>query len=273
MTKKQIIGLSITVFIVVITAVLFGLVFRLKNQSVSVVDSTPIAVDKEEIISTAGLKNGKSIFLIDKDKAIQNIEAKYPHIKVVQIKTIGLRSIDIKVRARHEMFYTKFNENYYILDEELKVLQIVDEQPVNLSQIKEGDITLTEETKVCDFVGTNEQQKVTNDLFVEMSSVATKFDGTEWVYLTREDIRETIKTLDFEKFETFNKIIIETNYGVKLDIENPSSNLQHKINVCFSTIKTFVTSGDDTTQEKATKGTIKIYYGITNELQTVYIPE
>jgi len=242
-------------------------VFCLRNQQVKVVGATPITISREEIISAANLKNGQSIFMVDKNKAIQNIESKYPYVKVVQIKTTDLMSVDIIVRARHEMFYTEFNNNCYILDEELKVLDIVQPgvEPINLTKIENGNLNIDELTLKCDFVGTKKQSKIVSNLFKSMVTVVTK-DGQ---YLEREDVKDVLSSIKFETFNTFDKVIITTSYGVKLDIENPSHNLQYKINVCFSTIDEFLIAENN----KEKSGTIKLYFDLENNMQCVYISE
>lgn len=272
MTKRSIFGLLIFIALIALTGIMFGAVFCLRNQNVKVIDGSTIVVDSSEIIKTAGLKNGQSIFMIDKDKAINNIEKAYPHIKVIQIKTIGLRSIQICVRSRHEMYYTEVNEKFYVLDEDLKVLNIIEEEtsePTNLTKIATGELNISTEAEICDFVGTNHQRNVAYDLFVAMNTVVTKNNGGNEEYLTRQDICDLLKTIEFEEFESFNKVIITTKYGVKLDIENPESNLRNKINICFSTIEQFVLIANN----KEKSGTIKIYYDLNNEMQCVYIPE
>lgn len=275
MSKKGIISLSILVIVIALIGVLFGAVFCLRTQNVSVLGDSPVAATKEEIISTAGLKNGKSIFMLDKDTAIQNIEKTYPTIKVVQIKTTSVTTIEICVRARHEMYYTEYNDNFYILDEDLKVLEIIDtslseetDEPTHLTHIENGVLNISASTKQCDFVGTSYQQSVAYNLYTAMITTVTKQEGegeqaTE-VYLTREDVCEMIRDVQFESYKTFNKIIITTKYGVKLDIENPSENLQNKINICFSTIKQL--------NGREQNGTIKIYYDLENVMQCIYIP-
>ncbi|MBO5954666.1 MAG: FtsQ-type POTRA domain-containing protein [Clostridia bacterium] len=270
MTKKGIIWLSILVFIIVLIGVLFGTVFCLRSQSVTRMGDTPIEISNEEIIKTANLKNGQSIFMLDKDQATKNIETTYPYVKVVQIKTTGVTKIDIVIRARHNMYYTEFNENFYIFDEELKVLAIntaIDDapavEPTNLTHLENGVLNITSETKAGDFVGTDYEVQVAQQLYIAMVTTVTKPEGdgedsTE-VYFTRADFVDMIRDVEFEEYSTFNKIIITTKHGVKLDIENPTSNLQNKINICFSTIDYFLNSAEVGTQEKATKGTIKIY--------------
>lgn len=273
MTKKGFIWLSITLFILTLIAVLFGFVFCVRTQSVKIVDKSILLVDNNEIIKTADIESGTSIFLIDKQQAINNIEAKYPHIKVVQIKTTGLTTIEICVRARFEMYYAEANGNYYLLDEDLKVLNIIEKTDTsfnsnNLIKIQTDDIDIPETTKLCDFVGTDHQRYVAYELFVSMYTTVCKQDGGNKVYFTRDDIRATLEEIDFEYHTSYSRLIISTSYGVKLDIENPENNTQEKINICFSTIDQFVKEGNN----KEKSGTIKIFFDGNKEMKCVYIP-
>lgn len=271
MTKKSIIGLSIFIVLIVLTAVLFGGVFCLRSQSVKVMEGSSVLIDTDEIITTAGFKTGKSIFMLDKEKAIKNIESKYSHIKVVQIKTTSLTSIEFKIRSRHEMFYIEANEQYYLLDEDLKVLQILDfsqPEPSHLTKIINKDLEISDNTQVCDFVGDDEQQSIIYNLHEAMNIYVTKLDKETEVNLSREDIREILRIVEFEDLESYNKLKIITSYGVKLDIEKPQSNLHHKVNICFSTIEQFIKDANN----KEQGGTIKLFYDLNSEMQTVYIP-
>ena len=281
MSKKGIILLTIIAFFIVLTAVLFSTVFCLRTQNVLVVGDTPIVLSKKEIIETAGLKKGESIFMLDKEKATNNIETKYPNIKVVHIKTKSITEIEIQVRARHEMCYAIYNNSYYVLDEELKVLDIIENdveatEEINeitqLTRIEAGLLNIKSTTKICNFVGNKLQKTTMSKLYLAMITTVTKTEGSgdeeHEVYLTRSDVCDMIKEVSFEEHETYNKILIKTKYGVVLDVENPSKQLQHKINICFSTIKALIDEGEN----KEKSGTIKIYYDIENHQKCIYIP-
>ena len=271
MSKKSIIISSIVVVMIILTSILFGAVFCLRKQTVKIVDNSTFDFESAEIISTANLKHGKSIFMLDKNKAIKRIESKFSHIKVIQIKTTSLTSIQICVRARHEMYYAQAHEKFYVFDEELKVLEIIEEvenEPIHLTKITTEDLKIKTTTKVCDFVGTQEQKSITDGLFTAMITCVTKNYGENEEFLSREDICNINQEVEFQEFESFNKIIITTKYGVKLDIENPANNIQNKINICFSTIKHFILQENN----KEKSGTIKIYSNLNNELVSVYIP-
>ena len=276
MSKKGIISLSIITLFIVLIGILFGTVFCLHTQNVTVLGNDVVSHSKNEIVSAADLKKGQSIFMIDKETATRNIEAKFPKIKVVQIKTTNITTIDIVIRVRHEMFYTEFTEKYYVLDEDLKVLKIIAEseegqpsnEPTELTYIETGVLNINNSTKVCDFVGSDYQKQITSGLYNAMITTVIKTEHEQEVYFDRADVKDMLKNIDFEEYETFNKIIITTKYGVKLDIENPTRNMQNKINICFSTIQKFLTESND----KEKSGTIKIYYELDGQQRNVYIP-
>ena len=170
------------------------------------------------------------------------------------------------------MFYVDINDKYYVLDEDLKVLNVLDktsEEPSGLIKIETDNINISSTTMKCDFVGTKAQQKAIYNLFVAMTTVVTEGNGIDEAYLSREDMKNRLKSIKFEKIGAINKLAISTSYGVELDIENPQSEMQKKINICFSAIKQFVEDAND----KEKSGTIKIYYNENNELTSVYIPQ
>jgi len=277
--------LSIILIIGAIIGVLFGAVFCLRTQTVKFMGDSPILPSKEQIIKTANLKNGSSIFMLDKETATNNIEKTYPYVKVIQIKTTKLTSVEFIIRARHQMYYAEFNDNFYIFDEDLKVLtinmpeeSIPAVEPTNLTKIEKDILNMTINTKAGDFVGNAYQSKVAHDLYNAMINTVTKVENEgsaeeKRVYFTRDDVKDMIRLVEFEDYKTFSKIIITTKHGVKLDIEKPTSELTKKINICFSTIESFLTSEEQSVKEKANSGTIKIYYDLDGNQKCIYVPQ
>lgn len=266
MTKGKIITLSILLFVITLIGVLFGVVFCLRQQEVTVIGESPITPSREEIVSTAGLKKGKSIFMLDKEKAINNIEQKYPYLKVVQIKTKSVTKIDIRVRARHKTYYTKAGTKYFVMDEDLKVLEVSEVQPLELIYIKENTLNInSSSTLPCDFVGTKKQTQTLNGLFKAMYTQVVKEKDANGnnVYFTRQEICTIIKEVELKSFDTFDKIIATTSYGVKLDIENSTKEINKKINICFALIN----------ENNYTKGTLKLFNDLDGELKYAYFEE
>ena len=244
MSKGKIITFSIISFIVLLNIILFGFVFRLRKQEVLLNDVT---INSESIIKSAGLKNGKSIFLVDKDSAISNVEKAYPNIKVVQIKTIGVTKLQFIVRTRYPLYYSSVNDKFYILDEELKVLEIETTEPNNLIKI-ETELDLNN-AEVGNFVGTDKEKEISYKFFKAMYEAVIKTSGLQ----ARQDISAKVNSMKLEN----NRLIIETLEGVKLDIENPSKDLTRKINIGFTKINSLITEGKSS---ELANSTIKIFY-------------
>lgn len=245
MSKGKIITLSIIGAIIAICCVLFGAVFRLRKQMVIFVGEG-VEYSSEEIVSTAGLKNGKSIFLLDKDKAIANLEEKYADLKVVQIKTVSVARIEIVVRKRYETYYTKYLGNYYVLDQDLKVLNIIPENDddqialaENLVHITSKLENLTQTTKITDFVGNSAQLNMAYNLFsaVYSTQMPDKETGSE----AHQKFCELITAISFDVGYTpagtvYNRLIIASSQGTTFDIGQATDNLERKINICFTAI-------------------------------------
>lgn len=264
MTKKSIIISSILLSIVALMAILFGAVFRLRNVSVEVQPGANITVTNDKIVESANLKKGKSIFMLDKQSAINNIEQTYAEIKVVQIKTTNLMSVKILVRERKEMFYAEHNSVYYCLDEDLKVLRLTEVEPTNLIKIT-TDIGITSNTKKCDFMS-QDYAKITYNMFVGMYT-NVKVEGR---YAERDDMCNLVESIEIKTahaltedgnggFE-YTNLILKTRAGVVMQIANPNTDLGRKINICFAAY--FNPKVDNT------KGRIVIKYDGTN----VYLP-
>ena len=263
--KTKIIVSSILIFFIAIIAILFGAVFRLRKQSVKVVGNEILSVSAEEIISKAELKNGTSIFFLDKDKAIDKIETSIPDIKVIQIKTTSVTEVEIVVRARIETYYTKIDNIYYVMDEELKVLKITSEpsETENLiriynsinAQADKPFLTIKEQTAVADFVG-GEYKNAFYNLYTSIYKTATKLVEGEKQYLIRQEVIDLIESVTLGTANTLKeeyvRLIVKTSTGVVFDIAKPNEKLEEKVNMCISAYE----SGEYDT----TKGVIKLFY-------------
>lgn len=253
--KKKIILISIVSGLLILLALLFGVVFCLYNQTVEVVGEN-LNVSNEKIVEYANLKQGQSIFALDKEKAISNIEEKEPYIKVIQIKTVNLNSIKIVVRKRVETYYCQVNDNFYYFDEELKVLKISTETPVGLIKV-DNDLLELENKQVCDFVSGKLSKSLAYNAFVALMSVCQEDVDGQAEYYSREQVCDFIENISIEKGYTldcpYNRLVLTTSYGVKFDIGKPEDDLTNKMNMCFSAMQNL-------DEEKKISGRIKISY-------------
>lgn len=270
MTKKaKIITITIVLSILALILILFGAVFCLYRQDVVFIGerNNTVSITDEQIVNTAGFKKGRSIFSLDKNRAISNIERKYPYLKVVQIKTVSAIRIEINVRERYEMYYAynDTNQTYYVLDEELKVLRISDVEPTGITKIEvsllgenNSDVLgITGNTIVSDFLSNENYRSITYNLFVSMYNTVMIPNGDTNRYVNRDDIKELVTNVQFAKgytlLESYDRVVITTSTGFVIDIGKPQDNLEYKVNLCFSAI-------DDLKLQGESKGTIKYTY-------------
>ena len=248
--KKRIIGLSIVAVTLIVIGVLFGFVFCVRNQSVSYIDKN-IKITQQELLETANIKNGTPIFTIDKNSAINNIESKYPYIKVVQIKTNSVTDIQFVVDSRQEVYVITHEDFTYILDKELKVLEKLEKTTEynNLIEISNKIVKINKNTKVCDFVGTTSYQNVAKELYNAIYNNAVKQVGEEKQHLTHPEVLELVKSVNLTVGATLsgecNVLVVKLadstsfgTYGETIEIWKPDQDLDYKFNACFSTLTT-----------------------------------
>ena len=252
--KKRIIIISIVAFVMLLNIILFGFVFCLRKQTVKV-QGEDIGISASEIIESAKLKNGKSIFGIDKDEAINNIEQTYPTIKVIQIKTVSVVEVEIVVRKRYETYFKEHNSQYFIMDEDLKVMRIETEKPQDMVEIK-ADLRVTNNTKVCNFVGNSVEKNVFSNLVFSLMRTVKVGVDPEAKFVERGDIHLVATSLSIETgytlTGTYARLIIETPKGVTLDIGRATEDLDRKINMCYSAL--------NDTDFTETSGVIRLHY-------------
>lgn len=275
MTKGKIIFISILAFLLLTVSVLFGLVFRLRTQTVTFIENEPrtemtLGITKEQIISSAGLKKGGSIFMLDKEKAIKNIESEHHFLKVVQIKTKSLTKVEIIVQERQKLLYTTYNNTndgktyFYIMDKDLKILlieNVVSEKDEELnSKIEEmnkkyiyingKNFKIDINTKLYDYLGTDDMQELISKTYNEIY----RYAQIDEKYLSSTQIKEMISEIKFDKGYTANgdapyqRMILQVNmYSEKIDetcsytidIAKPNEKLGEKINTCFASLNNY----------------------------------
>lgn len=253
MSKGKIITFSIIFFVVVLTALLFGAVFRLREVEV-VGDTSGLDITNEQLISDSNLKFGSSIFLLDKNTATTKLEKTYPKLKIVHIKTTSVTKVQIIVRQRKELFEIKNLDKYLILDEELKVLDTTDTSK-GLIEIDDSLVEIKSSTQNGDFVGKNNSNTLTNNLYLALLRTVKAENSDSFV--EHNDIIDILTNIKLDVGYTlsgeYTRLIINTKYGVTIDIGKPDVDLDYKINVCFSAIASL-------TEEQKQTATIKFYY-------------
>lgn len=124
--KKLIVALSSLVVIVGLFVLLSFTAFSLRTVEVDFRTSAQnLTATQEEIIETSGIKKGGTVFFRNKDKYEGNIEKAYPYIKVINIETVFPNKMIVHVAERQEVYALEGENEFYVCDEEFKVLNVV----------------------------------------------------------------------------------------------------------------------------------------------------
>lgn len=111
---------------------------------------------KAEIIEVSGLREGQNMFRLNKFKIIDNMCEKMPYLNNVSIDRHLPVKIEIIVEECKPYFYSEVEGKYYLLDENLKVLENVEQKPEKLPTVTglenvafEINKVITDENGVC----------------------------------------------------------------------------------------------------------------------------
>ncbi len=150
--KKLIIILAIFIGLALII-LLSSDVFKLTHVELSFTDEYRENVDPsdEEIIKDGYFDYGSSMFMLNKDLYIKNLESANPYLKVINIESKFPNKIVINCYERIEVYNVAFDGGYAITDNELFVLDkttginppndrtTIDMSSISLSKVKTGD--------------------------------------------------------------------------------------------------------------------------------------
>lgn len=276
MTKRSvIITTSILLSIIALVAILFGFVFRVRNINVVCADDFKYKEQINLLIKDSKIKKGSAIFALDKQQAINNIESNYPYAKVENISISSFVSVKINLSNRQPMYCVAEEDKYYILDEECKVLDITSDNTIASNYILLNSvINIGQEVVVGQFVENKYTSTCKNLYYALYSSAVLNIgedndgDGNpDAKYLEREDMCNVISSISFTTIDELDgkttKLIINTNptdYGVKIEITNPSENLDLKINMAFSAFRELIERDKQDGSTLANSGTICVRY-------------
>ena len=131
----------------------------------------------------------------------------------------------------------------------------------NLVQIKTKPQGINVETKVADFLGSENEQNMAYNLFsaVYSTKIATTITGVQ----AYTEFCNLIKEISFDvgytaNGQTYDRLIVKTKQGMSFDTGKATNDLTRKINLCFTAMES---------EEIADKtiGTITISYDETGK--------
>ncbi len=115
----------VSLVIIIVLCVLGGAVFVVQDVQVVIDSADDVGVSNEDIIKTASVTKGKSIFSISESKVVSNIEKSYPTLKVKGVERVFPNKIILKLAERVPIIAIKFEgkNEYLILDNNMCAIE------------------------------------------------------------------------------------------------------------------------------------------------------
>lgn len=252
MSKNSRIAIIVAViaFIAVIV-VLASAVFCVKKVEIvwyKTPSSATATITETQLLEKSGVKN-KSVFLLDREKAINNIEKSFPDVRVVNIEVVWPNVMKIHAVEREAVFALPIkNGQFAIVDEYFQVLEVVD------------SFTSTKTNAV--LINTT----ATAELEVKKSDKISLFGQSVWANIynafleLKRDIiafRATISNATL----TESTLTINTHQGVTIKLDKPFANTRPKMRMA---LKTF----DFLTTENYPNSVISVFVNNNGEIES-----
>ena len=225
MKKKWIIALSTIFAVIVLVVILSFTLFSLRTIELDFrTNKTYITETDQEIIESGEIKMGGSVFFRSKNKYIEKIESKNPYIKVINIETVFPSKFVIHVAERQEIFAVEHNDQFYITDDEFKVLRITDSyiSDQTNAMLLEGLQVADENYAVGQFMDVSGYQPIYDALFENNRSLSEQITLIESINLTEiydDVLNENQSAIELEFFNGQTYIIYNSTYGLTYKVE------------------------------------------------------
>lgn len=211
--------------IIIVSSVIVGLIalivlfsftlFAVRKVEVDYKSSTlNLTATQQEIVENSGIKQGGSVFFQKKSKFKNNLEKKYPYIKVVNIETVFPSKLVLHIVERSEIYAFEHDGLYYICDNEFKILRITDsfvsEQDnailVGGVIIKDGNYAVCDKLPVKNFVDIYEKLYQNNRTISEQRAIIKEINFSlelDEVY-KKETLSAELKLFDGQTYKIKN---------------------------------------------------------------------
>ncbi len=237
MKTKKLVGILMIFVVITIIIVLCSTLFTVREVSINwLTTSKHIGYDSTDaLIKTSGIEKGESIFFTDKEKYTANLEESNPYLKVVKIVTKFPNELEINVAEREEWFAVRTAENNFaVLDDELKILNLTD-TPIFASKTNPAILYVTGKTSLADKefkVGSKLLQNQENSgLYKVLNGFCLSLKAIGY---NAVNVKGIIKQVEVNYNFARTKITVETECGLKLEIEEALDRLEEKIVFAFS---------------------------------------
>lgn len=220
--------------------------------------------DNEKIINSGNLNKNTSIFLVNKNEFINNLEKNNPYIKIVNVETVFPNKLVIHAGEREVLFALKVtdsannnNYNYILLDKDLKVLE---KTTANIVPSTTSPIIVEIENSTL------------TDLNFEVGEIkdidnALKTFGKNLESLNYNNLQAKALIKNFVlQFGTRKEVTLLTNWGITIKIEDCDNDYLKKLQHGFSVYNYLHDSNPP-----INSGTIIVFKNASGEIQSSYL--
>lgn len=190
--------------------------------------TTLSAVSDAQFLEKSGVVN-KSVFLLDRDSAICNIEASFPDVRVINLEVVWPNVIKLHLAERESVYAVPIkNGKFAIVDEYFKVLEVVD----NFTSTKTNAVLINTEAA--------------SNLDVQRADNINVFGKTVWLNIYNAFLELERDLVDFRAIVsnvtlTENSLNVYTHMGTTFKIEKPFANTRSKMRLAIKTFDLLTT--------------------------------
>lgn len=261
MTKNKTLAIVLTIVFTLVLIVALGQgVFRVGKVELVAHTTTNYlsGLNENTVLSASKLNKGKSVFLLDREDYINNLEKSQPYIKVLAIEVVWPNTVKFHYNEREELFAIALNDGAYVyVDSEFKVLRIVQgsytstqQNPILLSATIDKS---SEQISQGDFLDKNE--------FFDYLNLAQAYTNLGY---SVSDMRSMLSGASVSSNEDGDVLRINTYLGVKINILNAGYYTNQKVSLAYGMLETL-------TAAERSNGTIYVFKNNQNVLESMYI--
>ena len=232
--KRLILLLSILAFVTVVV-ILGSTLFTLHTVSFSWKTSKNNLSDVSDTVIADTLPKGNSVFFLNKGEITENLEVKYPYIKVLKLETKFPNKLIVHCEERVGMYAVELiNSKYAIVDEDNKVLEhVTSEQYANWDEEVKGSKPIaTTVTSNGGAYGLDEDDfKVGYVANVKrVTNLLSTLAGTLKLYYPQDYlIKGLVRNVNINISYQSNLTMVVTPEGMTMEIKDCYQNLQSKV--------------------------------------------
>ncbi len=277
--KKLVIITSLILTVILTLIILIFTVFSLKDISLNFKTETNVLSEEvqEEIVDTLRNEGVSTVLFIYKDRIVNDLEKKFPYLKIVNIETVFPSSFIVHCLEREEFYAIESNEKVYYLDEDLKILKIEDgnflNTPSNAVLLDIADLNLNitdaEEGQFLNFGSQAEDNSAKLATYSQevLTNLLTCFEQSNRdiaiVKSSYESFTLNLKYQEVDDNRTWYVCLsLKYSLGLEFEIIEANEKLAEKLEVMINLIDGFSVDNPD----KLTSGKISIYENSSNQI-------